>query len=589
MKDFFKYVTATIVGLFVFGIIITLLGVMSLVGMVAANDSTKDVAKNSVFVLNLSGTIQEQGQGNFLGELTGNTLNNLGLDQILSGIRKAKDNDHIKGIYIEAGMLQSSYATLQEIRNALQDFKKSGKWIVAYADTYTQGTYYVSSVANKIYVNPQGMLDWHGLASQPIFIKDVAAKFGVRFQVVKVGAYKSATEMFTEEHMSEPNRQQITAFIKGTWQNVCNAVAQSRGINVDSLNVYADRLLAFESAVNLKRYKLVDDMIYSDDVKKKVKKLLGIDDGDAISQLSVADMVNVPQKAESDEVAVYYAQGAIVQNAAAGLFSQEAQIISTKICKDLEGLMNDDDVKAVVIRVNSGGGDAYASEQIWHQVAQLKTKKPVVVSMGDYAASGAYYMSCVADWIVAQPTTLTGSIGIFGVIPDYSELVTQKLGVKFDEVKTNKNSGFGNIMARPLNADEISVFKAYINRKYQLFRKRVADGRHISVAEVERIAQGHVWLGQDALKNKLIDQLGGLSTAVAKAAQLAKIKKYHMSEYPAVPDFFDQIFSSVSRGSYLDEQLRITLGDFYEPFTLIRKLNQREAVQAALPFYLNMR
>ncbi len=589
MKDFFKYVTATIVGLFVFGIIITLLGVMSLVGMVAANDSTKDVAKNSVFVLNLSGTIQEQGQGNFLGELTGNTLNNLGLDQILSGIRKAKDNDHIKGIYIEAGMLQSSYATLQEIRNALQDFKKSGKWIVAYADTYTQGTYYVSSVANKIYVNPQGMLDWHGLASQPIFIKDVAAKFGVRFQVVKVGAYKSATEMFTEEHMSEPNRQQVTAFINGTWQNVCNAVAQSRGINVDSLNVYADRLLAFESAVNLKRYKLVDDMIYSDDVKKKVKKLLGIDDGDAISQLSVADMVNVPQKAEGDEVAVYYAQGAIVQNAAAGLFSQEAQIISTKICKDLEGLMNDDDVKAVVIRVNSGGGDAYASEQIWHQVAQLKTKKPVVVSMGDYAASGAYYMSCVADWIVAQPTTLTGSIGIFGVIPDYSELVTQKLGVKFDEVKTNKNSGFGNIMARPLNADEISVFKAYINRKYQLFRKRVADGRHISVAEVERIAQGHVWLGQDALKNKLIDQLGGLSTAVAKAAQLAKIKKYHMSEYPAVPDFFDQIFSSVSRGSYLDEQLRITLGDFYEPFTLIRKLNQREAVQAALPFYLNMR
>ena len=215
MKDFFKYVTATIVGLFVFGIIITLLGVMSLVGMVAANDSTKDVAKNSVFVLNLSGTIQEQGQGNFLGELTGNTLNNLGLDQILSGIRKAKDNDHIKGIYIEAGMLQSSYATLQEIRNALQDFKKSGKWIVAYADTYTQGTYYVSSVANKIYVNPQGMLAWHGLASQPIFIKDVAAKFGVRFQVVKVGAYKSATEMFTEEHMSEPNRQQVTAFING--------------------------------------------------------------------------------------------------------------------------------------------------------------------------------------------------------------------------------------------------------------------------------------------------------------------------------------------------------------------------------------
>lgn len=251
--------------------------------------------------------------------------------------------------------------------------------------------------------------------------------------------------------------------------------------------------------------------------------------------------------------------------------------------------MNDDDVKAVVIRVNSGGGDAYASEQIWHQVAKLKTKKPVVISMGDYAASGAYYMSCVADWIVAQPTTLTGSIGIFGVIPDYSGLVTQKLGVKFDEVKTNKNSGFGNILARPLNADEIGYLTAYVNRGYQLFRKRVADGRRMSVPQVEKIAQGHVWLGQDALINRLVDQLGGLSTAVTKAAQLAKVKEYHTTEYPAAPSILDQLFSSATRGSYLDEQLRTTLGDFYEPFALIRKLNQREAIQAELPFYLNMK
>lgn len=589
MKEFFKYVTATVVGLFVFSIVVTILCVMSLVGMVAADSSTKSVSENSVFVLNLAGTIQEQGEDNVLGQLTGNTLNNLGLDQILSGIRKARDNDRIKGIYIEAGLLEASYATLQEIRNALLDFKKHGKWIVTYADTYTQGTYYVSSVADKIFINPQGMLDWHGLSAQPMFIKDVAAKFGIRYQVVKVGAYKSATEYYTEERMSDANRWQVTAFIDGTWRNVCKEVAQSRRVSVDSLNAYADRLLVFEGTENLKKYKLVDGLIYADNVKTEVKKMLKIDDDDAIAQLSLADMANVPEKEAGDEIAVYFAQGTIVQNAAAGLFSQSAQIVSTTVCKDLERLMNDDDVKAVVIRVNSGGGDAYASEQIWHQVAKLKTKKPVVISMGDYAASGAYYMSCVADWIVAQPTTLTGSIGIFGVIPDYSGLVTQKLGVKFDEVKTNKNSGFGNILARPLNADEIGYLTAYVNRGYQLFRKRVADGRRMSVPQVEKIAQGHVWLGQDALINRLVDQLGGLSTAVTKAAQLAKVKEYHTTEYPAAPSILDQLFSSATRGSYLDEQLRTTLGDFYEPFALIRKLNQREAIQAELPFYLNMK
>ncbi|MFC2711198.1 signal peptide peptidase SppA [Hoylesella oralis] len=589
MKEFFKYVTATVVGLFVFSIVVTILCVMSLVGMVAADSSTKSVSENSVFVLNLAGTIQEQGEDNVLGQLTGNTLNNLGLDQILSGIRKARDNDRIKGIYIEAGLLETSYATLQEIRNALLDFKKHGKWIVTYADTYTQGTYYVSSVADKIFISPQGMLDWHGLSAQPMFIKDVAAKFGIRYQVVKVGAYKSATEYYTEERMSDANRRQVTAFIDGTWRNVCKEVAQSRRVSVDSLNAYADRLLVFEGTENLKKYKLVDGLIYADNVKTEVKKMLKIDDDDAIAQLSLADMANVPEKEAGDEIAVYFAQGTIVQNAAAGLFSQSAQIVSTTVCKDLEQLMNDDDVKAVVIRVNSGGGDAYASEQIWHQVAKLKTKKPVVISMGDYAASGAYYMSCVADWIVAQPTTLTGSIGIFGVIPDYSGLVTQKLGVKFDEVKTNKNSGFGNILARPLNADEIGYLTAYVNRGYQLFRKRVADGRRMSVPQVEKIAQGHVWLGQDALINRLVDQLGGLSTAVTKAAQLAKVKEYHTTEYPAAPSILDQLFSSATRGSYLDEQLRTTLGDFYEPFALIRKLNQREAIQAELPFYLNMK
>ena len=590
MKEFIKYVGATVVGLFVFGIIVTLLGVMSLVGMVASESSTKSVSKNSVLVVNLSGVIQEQGQENVLGELTGNTLNNLGLDQILSGIRKATDNDRIKGIYLECGMLDASYATLQEIRNALLQFKSKGKWVVSYADSYSQGAYYVASAADKVMINPQGMIDWHGLASQPMFIKDVAAKFGVKYQVVKVGTYKSATEYYTEDHMSPANRAQVEAFIGGTWREVCTAVAKSRHIGTDSLNAYADRLVGLGDPALLKKYKMVDTFVYADEVKAEVKKLLKMDKDDAIPQLTLADMQNVPDNNKGDdEVAVYYAQGAIVQNGAASLFTQEGQIVASTVCKDLEDLMNNDQVKAVVLRINSGGGDAYASEQLWHAVVKLKEKKPVVVSMGDYAASGAYYMSCAASWIVAQPTTLTGSIGIFGVIPDLSGLVTQKLGVKFDEVKTNQNSGFGNIMARPLNADELSLLTAHVNRGYELFRKRVADGRRMKVEAVEKIAQGHVWLGTDGSKIGLVDQLGGLDAAVAKAAKMAKIKEYYTADYPAAPELLDQLLQSASRGSYLDEQLRTTLGDLYEPFALLRTLNRRQAIQARLPFYLNMK
>lgn len=590
MKNFFKQVLATVVGLIAFGAIVTFMGIISIVGMIASGDSTPEVSNNSVMVLNLSGVIDEQGQEDFLGTLTGNTMSNLGLDNMLSAIKKAKDNDKIKGIYIEAGILQAGYATMQEIRNALLDFKKKGKWIVAYGDTYTQGTYYIASAADKVYLNPKGMIDWHGLGAQPQFYKDLMAKFGVRYQVVKVGTYKSFTETYTEDKMSDANRTQVSAYINGTWNNICKAVSENRKISTDSLNAYADRLITFEPAENILKYKMVDGLIYADQVKDEIKKMLKIGKDKKIKQIGLSEMANIKdKKAKGDEIAVYYAYGSIVQSGAASVLSQEHSIVGPEVCKDLEDLMNDDDVKAVVVRINSGGGDAYASEQLWHQMVELKKKKPVVVSMGDYAASGAYYMSCPADWIVAQPNTLTGSIGIFAAIPDMSGLITQKLGVKFDEVKTNRNSTFGNVMARPFNDEELSYLQAYVNRGYQLFRQRVADGRRQKTADIEKVAQGRVWLGSDALKIKLVDELGGLNQAVAKAASLAKLKEYHTKNYPAVPSWTEQLMASAGRNNYLDEQLRLTLGDLYEPFVMLRSMNEREVLQARIPFVLNIK
>ena len=591
MKDFFKNVFATVAGLFLFGAITFVFGLMTLIGMIASDETVKGIEDNSVLVLNLSGEITEQGGNDILGKLTGNALNEIGLNDLLSAIRKAKENDKIKGIYIETDMLSARYATLQELRKALQDFRKSGKWIVSYGDLYTQGAYYLASVGNKVFLNPQGKVDWHGLASQPYYIKDLAAKFGVKYQVVKVGTYKSATEFFTETKMSDANRAQVTTFLSGTWDYICREVSESRGVSVKKLNEYADKYLLLAEPEDLVKNNMVDRLLYADQVKAEVKKLLKIDADDEICQVGIADMRNQPEKANDadDRIAVYYAQGDIVQNSAAGMFTSGNDIVAKKVCKDLEDLMNDDDVKAVVVRVNSPGGDAYASEQLWHQIVELRKRKPVVISMGDYAASGGYYMSCGANWIVAQPTTLTGSIGIFGVFPDLSGLVTEKLGVRFDEVKTNRNSAFGNIYARPFNVEEIDILQEYINRGYSLFLKRVAQGRNMPVDEVDKIAQGRVWLGSDAMKRKLVDQLGGMSDAVKKASQLAKLKDYGVDEYPVLPGWQEQLFNTTTQRGTLDNHLRLTLGSYYEPFMLIRKLNEREAIQARIPMEPNIR
>jgi signal peptide peptidase sppA, 67K type len=588
MKDFFKNVFATFVGLFLFVLVTLLLGFVCIFGMVLSSESTTEIKNNSVLVINLSGPLNERTEENVITKFVGKTANETSLEDVLSGIEKAKADKNIKGIYLEAGVfVPNSYAALQEIRDALIDFKKSNKWIVAYGDSYTQGTYYLASVANDVYLNPQGMLDWHGLSTQRIYLKDMLAKFGVKVQVSKVGTYKSATEMFTGDKMSDADRQQTSAYLNGIWKYLLKGVGESRNIPIAKLNEYADSVITFANPTDYLKMKLIDKLLYTDQVRNEIKKRLGIASGDDINQVSLADLKTVKADKNGNEIAVYYAYGDIVDAPVSGTSLSQHNIVGKDVCKDLKELMDDDDVKAVVIRVNSGGGSAFASEQMWHQIMELKKVKPVVVSMGGYAASGGYYMSVPANWIVAEPTTITGSIGIFGMFPDFSGLASEKLGIKFDEVKTNKNGTFLSPM-RPLTPDEMRMLQVYIDRGYNTFKDRVAQGRKLTMQQVETIAQGHVYTGEDALKIKLVDELGGLDKAVLKAVQLAKIKDYYTENYPAPVNWLDQIFGDYVQDNYLSEQLHSSLGMLYQPFSILRTLNQQSAIQARIPYFINI-
>ena len=585
MKDFMKQAFATVVGILIFTVAMGIIGVISILGMVASTDSTPKVKDNSVLVLNLNGVMQERSQDDIYSFLTGGEMSSLGLDDLAEAIDKAKTDDNVKGIYIEAGMFApDGPASVQALRNKLVEFKKSGKWIVAYGDQYTQSAYWLCSVADKVIVNPEGIVDWHGLCTETMYFKDLLAKFGVKMQIAKVGKFKSAVEPFFADKMSDANREQISVYLNGIWGNIVKEVAQSRKLDAKTLNAYADSLVTFASADELLKMKLVDQVAYYDEVRAEIKKRLGLDEDDNISQVSVTQMCAQPNKNKADDrIAVYYAYGDIVSDAQSEM-TNGASICSANVVPDLEALMNDDDVKAVVLRVNSPGGSAYASEQIWRAVTRLKAKKPVVVSMGTYAASGGYYISCAANYIYAEPTTLTGSIGIFGMFPDVSGLLTDKLGLKFDQVKTNKYSNFGTT-SRPFNEEEMQYLTNMIDRGYKTFTKRVSDGRKIPVERVYEIAEGRVWLGQDALKIKLVDGIGGIEQAVAKAAELAKVKEYRTKAYPAKADMFESLLNRASSegGNYLDGKLRSTLGEYYAPFMFLKQLDRQDAIQARMP------
>ena len=583
-----KQAFATVVGILIFTVAMGIIGVISILGMVASTDSTPKVADNSVLVLNLNGVMQERSEDDIYGILTGGEMSSLGLDDLAEAIDKAKTDDNVKGIYIEAGMFApDGPASVQALREKLVEFKKSGKWIVAYGDQYTQSAYWLCSVADKVIVNPEGMIDWHGLCTETMYFKDLMAKFGVKMQIAKVGKFKSAVEPFFADKMSDANREQISVYLNGIWGNIVKDVAQSRKLDAKTLNAYADSLVTFSSADDLVKMKLVDQVAYYDEVRADIKKRLGLDEDDKISQVSVSQMCAQPNKNKADDrIAVYYAYGDIVSDAEDGM-SQGSAICSGNVVPDLEELMDDDDVKAVVLRVNSPGGSAYASEQIWRAVTRLKAKKPVVVSMGTYAASGGYYISCAANYIYAEPTTLTGSIGIFGMFPDVSGLLTDKLGLKFDHVKTNKNSQFGTT-SRPFTEEEMQYLTNMVDRGYKTFTKRVSDGRKIPVERVYEIAEGRVWLGQDALKIKLVDAIGGIDQAVAKAAELAKVKEYRTKAYPAKADMWESLLNRASSegGNYLDGKLRATLGEYYAPFMYLKQLDRQDAIQARMPAHI---
>lgn len=599
MKNFLKNVLAAFLGMLIFSVVASIIALVGFVGMVASAgaSSATSVKDGSVLVLNLDGVMSERSTDpSPIDYISGNAVSTLGVADMISAVHKAKDNDKIKGIYMEGGAMLSDFSQKQELRDALLDFKKSGKWIIAYSDVYSQGSYYLATAADKIYLNPQGMVEWNGLSVQIPLLKDLYAKIGIKFVAFKCGKYKSATEQYTEDKLSDPAREQETRMIGLMWNTMCNAVSKSRGISVDSLNSYADNMVAFGDPKNFVKKKMVDGLLYSDQIKDVVKKKLNLDKDDKIPQVTVADMQSVDNDNSGDEVAVYYASGEIYDVEPGNSMLQRTEcIVGNDMVDDLKKLADDDDVKAVVLRVNSPGGSAYASEQIWRAVQLLKQKKPVVVSMSGAAASGGYYISSGANYIFAEPTTITGSIGIFGVLPDGSDLLKNKLGMKFDGIKTNRNADFlstssllGGLVSvcnGAPTAEQAAMFQGYINRGYLTFKSRVAQGRHLSMNRVEEIAQGHVYLGSDAIKLKLVDGLGGLDQAVAKAAKLAKLDEYHAVDYPESKSIIDQLLDNESsKNSYLDEQLRSTLGDLYEPFMMIRTAGYMNLLQARLPY-----
>lgn len=591
MKAFFKQALATMVGIFLIVALFSVMGIVSLVSIIASGSSETPIKENSILHLNLSGTLTDRTQENPLDKIMnmGEESNAVSLEQAVTALKKAAVNDNIKGVYLEAGTLSAQPATVQELRQALVDFKKSGKWIVSYADSYGKMGYYLSSVADTLLLNPEGSVDFSGLESQPMFFKEVLDKLGIEMQVFKVGTYKSAVEPFICTEMSDANREQITSYLTSVWNNVLIDVAASRNIDVDKLNKLADTQTMFAKAQSSVDNGLIDALCYIDQVKDILRSNCNLVNKD--DKLSFASISDVANSAKSDEgkgeqIAVYYACGEIVQSASTGL-DQEVQIVGEKVVKDLQALRTDPKVKAVVIRVNSPGGSAYASEQIWREVTLLKKEKPVIISMGDAAASGGYYISCASDRIFADPTTITGSIGIFGMVPNVSNLLTKKIGLKFDVVKTNEMADMGT-MSRPFNAAERAQLQKMIEQGYDTFTKRVADGRGMSQDSVKLIAEGRVWTGEQGLKIGLVDELGNLDDAIAYAAKMIESKEYHTVSYPAEEDPFAMILNE-TKSDYMNNEIKELLGEWYSVYSFIRNVKSADNIQARIPYDIVIR
>ena len=595
MKQFFKMTLATICGIVIFTLIMGFFLVISVVGMIASDSASTKVKDNSVFVVKLDGAISERSEGSSVySELMNmGDMGSVGLDDMIASIRKAKENENIKGIYLEGGSMSfDAPATAQQLRDALKDFKKSGKWILAYADDYYQASYYVASVADSIYLNGEGKIDFKGLGGKGEYMKGLYDKLGVKYLVAKVGKYKSYVERNTLTGMSDYDREQRSAYLNGIWNYWLKEISESRKVKAEDLNQLAnDSIMFFAKTDNYLKSKLVDNILFPEEIKAKIKHRLNIGKDDDINQLTLSDMINVKSKKseEGDKIAIYYAYGSIVDAAAYNVIDDpEHCIVGKSTAEDLRKLADDDDIKAVVFRVNSGGGSAVASEQIRHAVKLLKAKKPVVVSMGGMAASGGYWISSPANYIFAEPTTVTGSIGIFGLIPNLSGLVTDKLGVTFDGVTTNKFTDYQTDLILGKNTDDVMKhLQTNIDAGYQSFLDIVSEGRGMKPAQVDSIAQGRVWLATDALNIKLVDKLGSLDDAIKKAAELAKLKEYHTTAYPGKSSWLDQLMANENKGSYLDSKLqaeiKALLGDLYEPLMQFRQtIKDGSTIQARM-------
>ena len=544
----------TLVGIVVYFGICFLFGLM--MGDMMSTPATK-LEENTIYRIDLKGKLVEQaGEENpfdaLFAEMYGQSTSTVGLSDLLSNIALAKDNDKILGIYLKGGSLSAGPASAKALRDALLDFKQSGKFVIAYADSYSQTNYYIASVADKMFFNPVGSLAWDGLGAQKEYYTRLFEKIGIEMQILKVGTFKSAVEPYFRTSMSDADRKQTEQYLGGIWSEMKTAVGQSRQIATEQLHAYADECMSLQPQEKYLTYNFVDSLVYIQEMDSILRTYAGTKD---YKQLSNSKMTNVERSENKakDKVAVLYAEGAISDAGAEG-------IVEGKILKTIKKIYKDDDVKAVVFRVNSPGGSADASEQIWHAMKMLQDKGlPVVVSMGDYAASGGYYISCNADYIYAEPTTLTGSIGIFGTVPNINKL-REKVGLDIDGVSTNKHSALNvNAIYRGMNPQETALMQNMVERGYDLFTRRCADGRGMSQDEIKQIGEGRVWLGKDALEIGLVDSLGNINDAIAKAVELAELGDYQLVSYPEKKDPFEEMlkmFDSTTPEERLIMQVR---------------------------------
>lgn len=589
MKQFFKMMFASTLGFFVGLMLAGVIAIVFMIGMVAGLSSNSQAvytpkAENSVFKIAFEGDIRESAEENpFTNLLTGREPD-LSLRDLLKSIRHAKEQESVKGIYLDMGVFSGGTASLDAVRRALMDFKESGKFIVAYADNYTQGGYYLASVADKIYLNPQGILGLTGLSSRTMFYKGLLQKIGVEMMVFKVGTYKGAVEPFIADKLSDANREQITSYQNSIWGNITKGIAKCRNITVEDVNRFADEGAFFASPEKAVEYKLIDELKYRSEVEKYLIEQSG-QTGDKLKTVGLSNMKNVKktEREYRNKIAIVYAEGEIMQQIISSPYSGNFPCISEKINDDLRKLADNKDVKAVVLRINSPGGSAYTSEQIWKQVYELKKKKPVVVSMGSVAASGGYYIASGASKIIAEPNTLTGSIGIFGMFPNTAGLFN-KLALTTDIVKTNRYADFGD-PARPMTDDEKALIQGYIERGYDTFLTRCSEGRGVSKADIDSIGQGRVWTGEQALKIGLVDELGGIERAVELAGELAEIYNYNIMEVSTDHDFLKELLEKqieVVKQSVVKDML----GDEYEHFRTLQKVKATYGIQARIPYDL---